>query len=83
MQQKMSERMEVVRLIAETGRMQKDADIFGQVQASHTETIDRLLQDSMAMQEALGMLDESARRAAMAARNAGAYPLLFTLFVHS
>lgn len=82
-QQKMSERMEVVRLIAETGRMQKDADIFGQVQASHTETIDRLLQDSMAMQEALGMLDESARRAAMAARNAGAYPLLFTLFVHS
>jgi hypothetical protein len=71
-QQKMSERMEIVRLGAEAARMQKDADVFGQVQASHTETIDRLLQDSMAMQEALGMLDESARRAAMAARNAGA-----------
>ena len=71
-QQKMSERMEMVRLGAEAARLQKDADVFGQVQASHTETIDRLLQDSMAMQEALGMLDESARRAAMAARNAGA-----------
>ena len=71
-QQKMSERMEMVRLGAEAARLQKDADVFGQVQASHTETIDRLLQDSMAMQEALGMLDESARRAAMAARSAGA-----------
>lgn len=71
-QQKMSDRMEMVRLGAETTRLQKEADVFGQVQASHTETIDRLLQDSMAMQEAMGMLDESARRAAMAARNAGA-----------
>jgi len=71
-QRKMAERMELLRLGADSARIQQDADVFGQVQASHTETIDRLLQDSLAMQEAMGMLDESARRAAMAAMNAGA-----------
>lgn len=68
-QKKMQQKMELLRLGAETARMNDEAEVFGQVQASHTETIDRLLQDSLAMQQAMGMLDESARRAAMAAHN--------------
>jgi len=38
------------------------------VQAAHTEILDRLLADSMALQSQMGMLDESGRRAANAAR---------------